>query len=179
MNIIEHAKLEFEALGYTPLDQDQEDSPNKWIQENVIELLETFSKQGHSGSSAPFCINYFNKLASFEPLSPIACNDTEWAEVSDGMFQNKRLSSVFKNGETGEPYYIQAIVWKNQDGLTYTGSALDKSGNKIKSSQNIKLPFTPKTFYVDIIEKEVAKDDWEFYIKDDVQLKEVFEYYIQ
>lgn len=179
MSLVDHAKREFLALGYTPLDQEQKDEPNKWIQENVLELLEVFSKQGHSGSSAPYCIHMFEKLASFKPLSPIKCDDNEWCEVTDNMFQNKRLSSVFKNGKDGSPYYSNAIVWKNQDGITYTGSAFDKSGNSIKSSQNIKIPFTPKTFYVDIIEKEVEKDGWEFYIKDDEQLKEVFEYYNQ
>jgi hypothetical protein len=177
VSTVEHAKREFLALGYTPLDQEQEDDPNKWMQENVLELLEAFSKQGHSGSSAPYCINMFKKLASFEPLSPISCKDFEWTEVSDNTFQNKRLSSVFKNGVDGNPYYLYAITWRNQHGQTYTGSAFDKLGKSIKSSQSIKIPFTPKTFYVDVIEKEVAKDDWEFYIKDESQLSAVFEYY--
>ena len=37
-NFINHAKREFLAVGYIPLDQDQEDGPNKWIQENILEL---------------------------------------------------------------------------------------------------------------------------------------------
>jgi len=175
-NLIEHAKEEFKVLGYIPVDEEQEDDPNKWIQENVLELLEVFSRQGHSGSSAPFCINYFKKLASFEPLSPIKCNDSEWNDTGCS-YQNKRLSSVFKEGKDGKPYYIHAIIWRTQNDLTYGGSALDSNSNRIKSRQFIKLPFTPKTFYVDVIEKEVEKDSFEFYIKDEGQLKEVFEYY--
>src|SRR3990167_8393513 len=100
-NLIEHAKEEFKILGYKPLEENPEDDPNKWIQENVLELLEVFSKQGHSGSSAPFCVDYFKRLAAFEPLSPIKCDDSEWVEVGEGTFQNKRLSSVFKNGVKG------------------------------------------------------------------------------
>ena len=35
----------------------------------------------------------------------------------------------------------------------------------------------PKTFYVDVIEKEISKGNWEFEIKDKKQLKKVAEYY--
>ena len=110
-NLIKHAKREFEILGYIPLEQEQENGPNKWIQENVLELLEVFSKQGHSGSSAPFCVGYFEKLAMFKPLSPIKCDDAEWHEVGGNTYQNIRLSSVFKEGKDGWPYYLDAIIW--------------------------------------------------------------------
>ena len=177
-NLVNHAKAEFKALGYIPLDEEQEDGPNKWIQENVMQLIEVFSKQGHSGSSAPFCINYFKKLAAFDPLSPLKFDDSEWNNAIDkNVFQNNRLSSVFKDGKDGTPYYINAIVWKNEKGLTYTGHALDSKGNSIGSSQIIKMPFKPKTFYIDVIEEEVKKDDWVFHIKDDAQLDEVFKHY--
>ena len=191
-NFIEHAKAEFKALGYTPLDQEQGDDPNKWIQENVIELLEVFSKQGHSGSSAPFCINYFKKLAAFEPLSPIKCDDAEWLDHGDGLFQNKRLSSVFKEGKDGKPYYIEAVVFRGQNGSCFTGNSVKlKDGSSLGSRQFIHLPFNPKTFYVDVIETEWHKDKetgklteqegggwWSSVIKDENQLKEVFEYYV-
>ena len=176
-NLIEHAKREFLALGYIPLDQKQENGPNKWIQEGVLELIEVFSKQGHSGSSAPYCVRCFEKLALFKPLTPIKCDDVEWVEVGERVYQNKRLSSVFKEGKEGKPYYLNAIVWRNQKGCTYTGGAFNSKGEMIRSRQFIKLPFTSKTFYVDVIEKEVKKDDFEFYIKDEAQLKAVFEYY--
>lgn len=170
-NYVEHAKLEFEQIGYIPLDQEQEDGPSKWVQENVIELLEVLSKQGHSGCSIHRCVEYFTKLALFKPLSPIQCSDNEWCEVSDNVFQNKRLSSVFKE-KKGLPYYLHAIVWKDQHGYTFTGSVIDSNGNDIASRQFIKVPFTPKTFYIDVIE-----DDCGIYVKDDSQLYDVFEYY--
>lgn len=177
MNTIEHAKLEFKYAGYTPLDQAQEEDPNKWIQENVLELLEVFSKQGHSGSSAPYCINMFERLAKHKPLGPIKCTEDEWNNVTDTTYQNKRLSAVFKEGKNGRPYYLDAIVFKDQEGSCYTGSALMKDGSETRSRQLINLPFTPKTFYIDVIGKEVAKDDWEHYVKDESQLDEVFKYY--
>lgn len=174
---IEYAKAEFKRLGYIPVDKKQEEGPNKWIQENVLALLEVFSKQGHSGSSAPFCVEYFRKLASFEPLSPITGEEDEWFECSKGVFQNRRLFSVFKEGKDGHPHYLNAIVWRNQKGYTYTGTAIDKTGRTVKSHQYIRFPFTPKTFYVDVIEKKTGKGGFEFYIKDMNQLKAVTEYY--
>jgi len=190
-NLIEHAKAEFQALGYTPLTEEQEDDPNKWIQENVMELLEVFSKQGHSGSSAPFCINYFKKLAAFEPLSPIKCDDAEWNTCHDGTYQNSRLSTVFKKGKNGKPYYIDAVVFKGQNGSCFTGNSVKlKDGTTLSSRQFIRLPFKPKTFYIDVIETEWYKDKktgelikqkdggwWTSVVKDERQLKEVFEYY--
>ena len=131
MSFIDHAKNEFKALGYIPLEEEQEDGPNKWIQENILELLEVFSKQGHSGMSAAFCIQYFTKLASFEPISPIT-DDGPWDDTyaSDETIQHKRLSSVFKKTKGSRAYYLNAIVWKSADGCTFTGSAHDVSGKK-------------------------------------------------
>ena len=180
-NLIKHAKVEFLKLGYIPVEEDEEESPNKWMQESVLELLDVFSKQGHSGFSALYTVNCFKKLASYEPLSPITGEDDEWNDVSYGsdvkMFQNKRCSTLFKNGENGDPYCIEAIIWRGQDGLTFSGRAFDALGNAYQSSQNVYLPFTPKTFYVDVIEKEITKDDYESHIKDMTQLDEVFKYY--
>jgi hypothetical protein len=39
------------------------------------------------------------------------------------------------------------------------------------------FPFTPKTFYIDVKDVEVAKDDWESFVVDPSQLDEVREYY--
>lgn len=188
MNLIEHAKREFLAAGYDPVEE-CEDGPNKWIQENVIELLEVFSKQGHSGHSAPYAINTFKKLADYKPLGPIMCTDEEWGEpYDDDHYQNKRLSSVFKDGKEGIPYYLNAIVWQGEDSWnTFTGTV-----EGVSSLQYIKLPFTPKTFYVDVTRElynpqkhsinsdnvvSCGTGDYVYAIKDRSQLKEVFEYY--
>ena len=192
MGCVEHAKKEFLHAGYKPIEE-EEDGPNKWIQENVLELLEVFAKQGHSGSSANYAVSCFSKLALQKPLTSIKCTDDEWNDVSkatDGreMFQNNRLSSVFKEGNDGKPYYLDAIVWQGEDDYdAFTGSV-----EKVCSRQYIKLPFTPKTFYIDVTRELYDKEkhkgredevvscgngDYVYSIKDREQLKEVFEYY--
>ena len=107
-------------------------------------------------------------------------------------YQNNRLSSVFKKGKAGRPYYLDAIVFKGEGEYnTFTSNNVELSdGTTIGSRQYIKLPFSPKTFYVDVVETEWYKNKdtgkitkqegggwWTSVVKDESQLKEVFEYY--
>lgn len=152
MGLIEHAKREFKAVGYNDIEL-CEDDPNKWIQENVLELLEVFAKQGHSGSSAPFCIDYFKKLASFEPLCPLKGTDDEWTEYADGEYQNKRSSHVFKD-KTGRAYDIYGIIWYDWYTDEETGEKHKTFFTSNKSCVNIEFPYTPVSEYREWIESE-------------------------
>lgn len=143
-NLLSHAKRELKALGYIPLEEDQEDSPNKWIQENVLELLEVFSQQGHSGFSASYVISLFEKLAKFEPVAPLTGEDHEWVEVDDGLYQNNRCSHVFKDKHG--PYDINGKVFVEPDGCSYTSGA---------SRTYITFPYTPKTEYVNVEKDQI------------------------
>ena len=122
-------------------------------------------------------------MAGFNLLTPLAFNADEFHQVCGNVFQNKRLSTVFKENENSQPYYINAIVWKSQNGSCFTGTV-----DGISSRQYIKVnkPFIPKTFYIDVFDYEVNKETnqleewsgwWESEIKDNKQLNEVFEYY--
>lgn len=139
---IEFAKREFAALGYPPIEE-CEDGPDKWIQENVLELLRVFSEQGHSGGSAPYCASMFSKLALFEPLSPLVGDDSEWTPVGDGLYQNNRCSRVFKDANLfdGKPYDIDAIVFRYPDGIAVTNAT---------SRVVVDFPYMPSTRYVDV-----------------------------
>lgn len=161
----------------------------------IIALCKKFSKSGQSGGSAPFTARALSqaieKLCLQEPIAPLTGADDEWCditELNDGesMYQNNRCSAVFKDGKDGRAYYIDAIIKETQDGSRWSGWLwLSKedylTGNKdlmVGGRMFIKsFPFTPKTFYIDVIEEEVAKDDWEMYLKDQKQLEAVYEYY--
>ena len=52
-NLCKHAIRELELAGYSK----EEDGPNKWMREQVIEAVALFSSHGNSGFSAPFEIN--------------------------------------------------------------------------------------------------------------------------
>jgi hypothetical protein len=146
-NCISHAKREMQAIGYD-LNQTEED-PNKWIQENVLELLEVFVKQGHSGFSAPYCIDMFAKLAKFEPLCPLTGADDEWNDVSDDCYQNNRCSHVFKEKDSGKVYDLDGYIFVDQTGSGFTSGY---------SRKYIEFPYIPKREYVDVICTETNKE---------------------
>ena len=137
---VRRAEREFLAAGYIPLDKEQEDGPNKWIQQNVLELLEVFSRQGHSGFSAPFAVEMFRKLAMHEPLVPLTGADDEWTDVGDGMLQNNRCSHVFKDVD-GRAYDIEGRVFRDHNGCCYTSR---------DSRVYVTFPYTPTSEYVDV-----------------------------
>jgi len=91
-----HAMTEFRAAKWVDENGRYCDEMQELICKHVMKLLDVFADEGHSGSSAPYAINLFQKLASFEPVVPLTGEDWEWVEVGDGMYQNKRCSHVFK-----------------------------------------------------------------------------------
>ncbi|MFZ3286566.1 MAG: hypothetical protein WA191_06920 [Telluria sp.] len=129
-NLVGHAKRELDAAGYS-----DGDGMNKMMADNLIELLRTFSTQGHSGFSASFCRQMFGTLADYKPLGPLTGADAEWVEVSEGMWQNNRASNVFK-GSDGVDYDINAVVFEESSGSRFTGRY---------SRRPITFPYTPRS----------------------------------
>jgi hypothetical protein len=150
--LIEHAKRELLLAGYPALDEYTEHlekmtDPDICIQENVFELLQVLADQGHSGSSAPYCIDLFAKLARYELLTPLTGEDDEWIdrteENGEPLWQNKRCSHVFKDGKHFTAYDSQGIIFREPDGACYTSA---------ESRVLITFPYTPVTKYVDVKE---------------------------
>lgn len=172
MSTINHARRELELAGLFDKDSDYDGA----LGEAVMELVDVFSKQGHSGASASRVISLFKEVASYNCLMPLTGEDSEWNDISDidgGVLQNNRVSSVFKEKDTGKAYYLDAIVWRSQTGSGFTGTV-----ENVSSRQYIKsFPFRPKTFYIEVTEWETSKDMWNSKIKDREQLIPVFEYY--
>lgn len=134
-NLTKHLDREWAAKGWPT----EGDDMQAHIYRNLKALLGVFSAENHSGSSAPYVVSLFEKLAMFEPIGPLTGVDAEWVEVSDGMFQNNRCSHVFK--ENGEAYDIQGKVFREPDGATYTS---------YDSRTPVVFPYTPTTEYVDV-----------------------------
>ena len=114
MGLITHAEKEM-ALAWPEADEMQD-----MVKKDVLQLIEVFAKQGHSGFSAPYVLAVFCKLAKYEPLGPLTGADDEWTEASKGVFQNNRCSEVFKNGKDGEAYWINGKIFRDPNGCTYT-----------------------------------------------------------
>lgn len=169
----------------------------------ILALCEAFGKSGQSGGSAPYTASAISqavkKLMLQEPICDVTGHESEWVDVAQDMgktmWQNSRCSGLFKYSD-GKLSYIDAIVWKGEeDWDTFTGSVYvdEKDFELIGSSQFAKLPFKPKTFYIDVVRVPITKEEAEsrnlhyiedgfnkcYYtiLKDPTQLDKVFKYY--
>lgn len=189
MTTLTHAEKELDIL-VKSAEADNRPIIEPFIPE-ILALVKKFGKSGQSGGSAPYTASAISQavkhLCLQEPICPITGIDEEWNnDIDVEYYQNNRLSSIFKEGKDGRPYFLDAIVWQGEDDYdTFTGTV-----NGISSRQYIKsFPFTPKTFYIDVVREfnieglenkdiiETGLGRYTYKFKDENQLKEVFEYY--
>ena len=169
----------------------------------ILALCEAFGKSGQSGGSAPMTASAISQAVKHlmlqEPICTVTGIDEEWVNVrevseeDEMMYQNKRCSALFKS-KNGKCWYIDAIVWKGEEEYdTFTGRVYidDKNFELIGSSQYVRFPFKPKTFYIDVVRVPISKEEAEerkmhfienddcYYtiLKDPKQLDKVFKYY--
>lgn len=105
MSLVEHAKEELKRAGLFEKDSDYEGM----LGDAVLELIEKFAAQGHSGFSAYQTIAIFERLAKFQTLTPITSDPAEWMCVSEhfegkSVHQNLRNPAVFSN-DAGKTWY--------------------------------------------------------------------------
>ena len=163
MSYKDHAAQEFRAAGWLNEDGTFKDEAQELMCEQVMELLDLFGGHGHSGTSAPYAINLFKQLASFEPLVPLTGEDWEWNECSEGVFQNKRCSHVFKQADrfNGQAYDIDGKIfweWAERELLEDEEGYPEKRRYKsyFTSSESrvpVTFPYTPMAEYVEVKEK--------------------------
>ena len=117
-NLVEYAKKELDYCF-----PDKSDKLQQHAIENVLELLETFSEQGHSNLSAPYVLKLFGRLAHWKPIKPLTGEEDEWDEArgENNTQQNLRWFSVFrKNFDNSTAYNIEGRVFIDKDGYGYT-----------------------------------------------------------
>jgi len=169
----------------------------------ILALCEAFGKSGQSGGSAPYTASAISqavkKLLLQEPICDVTGHESEWVDIFEiagsPTYQNSRCSGLFRDSD-GACRYIPAIVWKGvEDWDTFTGTVYidDKNFERISSSQIVRFPFEPKTFYIDVVRVPISKEEAEkrdlhyiedgcnecYYtvLKDPKQLEKVFKYY--
>lgn len=133
-NLVAHAKAELDLLGMG----ENADDMDKFMRDAVLDIVKKFAEQGHSGFSASYAVSVLSKLLAYEPLSPLTGKDDEWVEVSEGMWQNKRCSHVFK--DKTHAYDIEGKIFRDPDGSTWVNG---------ESHVTVTFPYTPTREYVD------------------------------
>lgn len=118
-NLLNHAQEELRRNGLFDKNSDYEGM----LGEAVLELIDVFSKQGHSGFSASMTVALFKQLAMFKNIGPLTNDQNEWANVTDfggphdgPMWQNKRRSDAF-SFDGGNTYYTLEDVDKYKQTL--------------------------------------------------------------
>ena len=126
-NLVDYAKDELKRIGMI----DSGEACNDWATKAILDLIELFASQGHSGFTAPYVVKAFSRLAMFKPISPLTGKDDEWDDIDDGFFQNKRYASVFKDKD-GTAYNIKGKVFTDDGELWYINR---------DSSENVTFPY--------------------------------------
>lgn len=113
MSLVDYANRELDILGLGTNDLTGE-SLEYSLRENILRIIQEFSDEGHSGSSASYAIGIITKLLQFKPLTPLTGEDSEWnysydSEYYGKVYQNKRASSVFKDDRGA--YWSDGIVF--------------------------------------------------------------------
>lgn len=139
--MVAYAKTELLRLGNG---QEPDDEYSQMGNNAVLEMVETFAKQGHSGFSAAWTLGCLKKLLEWEPLSPLTGDDAEWTDIGEmngsPCWQNNRCSRVFKDGD-GRAYDIEGRVFTEANGGAFTGR-----GSRVY----VTFPYTPTTVYVPV-----------------------------
>jgi len=106
-NLVDHAHTELSRAGLFDKDADY----GGMIGIAVMELIAIMAKQGHSGFSAGWVRDLFNKLSNYENLTPITSNPDEWMDVNElcgdnagEMWQNRRNPAIFST-DGGQTWY--------------------------------------------------------------------------
>ena len=123
--LYEYAKKELERIEKGCKDEESL-SMQQAIDKNILELINVFSNQHHSGFTATYVIDILQRLLHYKPLTPLTGEDDEWEDVTSygydtPTFQNKRCSAVFKDDKGA--YWVEGKIFSSDLGHTwYTNS---------------------------------------------------------
>ena len=98
-HLTDYARRELEIIGEEPE-----------IIDKLVSMIDIFASMGHSGTSAMHFAFVVRKLLSYEPLSELTDDPSEWNHIDsetagcDDLWQSTRCPSAFsRNG--GKTYY--------------------------------------------------------------------------
>lgn len=126
-NLVAFAREELERK-YPKCEDSSENELQELMKNSILDCVGSFI--GHSGFSAPFAIDSIHRLLQFRPLTSLTGEDSEWIEVGENLWQNKRSSNIFKDNKSA--YVVDHFIFKDDAGA-FTGRY---------SRKNIDFPYT-------------------------------------
>lgn len=161
------AVKELELAGYI----NSNDEMSKLMATQVLETLAVFASHDNSGFSANIEINLFNTLVKGKILTPLTFKDDEWNKIGKYLWQNNRITSIFKDN-TGKIHYNDAYCYKinrsylyetkkcrEGSGICYSGGVVFLYDNFDKFTGGVlrNAYFTKQTIETGIIPKDIIK----------------------
>ena len=162
-DFLNHAKRELDLIGMT---ENSDDEINQDMRKCILDIIQLFANQGHSGFSAGYAVGILEKLLRYEPLAPLTGEDSEWNKLDydeETRYQNNRCSRVFKDAD-GRAYDIEGkVFWEwferdlEEDEPGYPDTVKFKSHFTSKDSRvYITFPYTPQTVFEERINNEAS-----------------------
>jgi len=177
MSMIEYAKSELERIGK------DEEGMQDMMNRNILEIIEKFSNQGHSGFSASYALSILDRLLRFKPITPLTGEADEWNETYSSKkgiktYQNKRCSSVFmdktESGEVIRCEDIDAIIVSDNGGITWFSSG--------RFRKDVTFPYTPSVYpekvyieYTEDVPPGFTGDEYEVITDNPERIKALYE----
>lgn len=95
----------------------------KMVTKDILEIVDIFVAQKHSGASAAYMLDNLNRLLRYKPLTPLQGTEEEWDDISKYQngkksWQNNRCYSVFKE-ENGNVYDTEGKLFSDDNGHTW------------------------------------------------------------
>lgn len=118
-NLVDHARRELGRAGLLDKDSDYDGM----LGEAALEIIGVFARQGHSGFSAFVVTDVVNKLMSYEPLTALTNDPSEWNHIAEEMagepslYQSQRDPRAFSH-DGGKTYYLvddPATIFTSED----------------------------------------------------------------
>ena len=128
--LVEHAEREMRRVGLFDEDADYGGA----MAQAVMELVETFASQHHSGASADLTLTIFSQVVKWDLLSEPTDDPDEWEDKSDISFTKEQIKAghrIWMNKRSGHYIsYDKGKHWKRTDN--------DKQGTSRPKDQPIK-----------------------------------------
>ena len=160
-NFEKHAMTEFKAAGWLDENGKFKDDMQESICNHILALLKVFTDEGHSGSTAPYTVDLFKKLAMYEPIVPLTGEDWEWHDISrysgddSPVYQNRRCGRVFKDKDgaydiDGRVFWewSERPLYEDEDGYPGMSEPYKAYYTCRDSRVPVTFPYSPATVYV-------------------------------
>lgn len=156
MSLLDFAKSELQRLEDDCSNDEEALKMQKIITQDVMQIVQTFVEQQHSGFSASYMLKIIERILRYKPLSPIEDNPDEWEDCTKfgiNDLQHKRCSSVFKRPD-GTAYWVEGKIFTEDGGKSWYTS----KDSIVDITFPFNVPLHSENVYIEPLEDDIKKE---------------------